>query len=59
LWGVFSFGDNRHGDLGIGSKENKNSPQKIKFENDEKINRIFSSYCCSGCFFYSGLNLVF
>jgi hypothetical protein len=41
------------GNLGIGSTENINSPQKINFENNEKIINIFSSCNCSGAFFYS------
>lgn len=47
------------GNLGIGSTKNQFSPQKIKFENDEKINKIFSSNNCDGCFFYSGLKIIF
>jgi alpha-tubulin suppressor-like RCC1 family protein len=50
---VFSFGYNGYGSLGIGSTTNQSYPQKIKFENDEKIDKIFSSCCCYGCFFYS------
>jgi alpha-tubulin suppressor-like RCC1 family protein len=51
---VFSFGRNEFGSLGIGSTtKNQSSPQKIKFENDEKIDKIFSSCNCFGCFFYS------
>jgi alpha-tubulin suppressor-like RCC1 family protein len=50
---VFSFGYNEDGSLGIGSTTNQSSPQKIKFENDEKIDKIFSSFFCYGCFFYS------
>jgi hypothetical protein len=50
---VFSFGYNRNGDLGIGSETDQNYPQKIKFENDEKIDKIFSNCNCNGCFFYS------
>jgi hypothetical protein len=53
---VYSFGRNRYGSLGIGSIENINLPQKIKFENDEKIIKIFSFCCSDGAFFYSGLN---
>jgi alpha-tubulin suppressor-like RCC1 family protein len=50
---VYSFGYNEFGELGIGSNENKNSPQKINFENNEKIIKIFTSCCCVGAFFYS------
>jgi alpha-tubulin suppressor-like RCC1 family protein len=50
---VYSFGKNELGELGIGSTDNKNLPQKINFENNEKIIKIFSSNCCIGAFFYS------
>jgi alpha-tubulin suppressor-like RCC1 family protein len=56
---VFSFGYNKYGDLGIGSNKNQRTPQKIKFENDEKIESIFSGYNCNGCFFYSGYFFLF
>jgi alpha-tubulin suppressor-like RCC1 family protein len=55
---VFSFGFNGSGELGIGSTTNQSSPQKIKFENDEKIDKIFSSFFCCGCFFYSRWNFI-
>jgi alpha-tubulin suppressor-like RCC1 family protein len=50
---VFSFGFNGYGDLGIGSTKNHSTPQNIKFENNEKIEKIFSNCCCCGCFFCS------
>jgi hypothetical protein len=40
-------------ELSIGSTENKNSPQKINFENNEKIINIFGGCICLGIFFYS------
>jgi hypothetical protein len=55
---VFSFGNNGSGSLGIRSTTNQSSPQKIKFENDEKIDKIFSGCNCEGCFFYSRLNFI-
>jgi hypothetical protein len=51
---VFSFGYNGGGSLGFGSTTNQSYLQKIKFEN-EKIDKIFSSFNCNGCFFYSSL----
>jgi hypothetical protein len=40
---VFSFGSNSLWDLHLGiSTTDQNTPQKIKFENDEKIETIFS-----------------
>jgi hypothetical protein len=50
---VYSFGYNFWGDLGIGPTENQNTPQKIYFQNGEKIEKIFTSCMCYGCFFYS------
>jgi alpha-tubulin suppressor-like RCC1 family protein len=52
---MFSFGYNGNGELGIGSRLTKSLPQKIDFENNEKINNVFSSNSCSGAFFYSSL----
>jgi hypothetical protein len=55
---VYSFGWNQNGDLGIGNTKNKNSPQKINFENNEKIFKIFT-YCYShGAFFYSSFYFI-
>jgi alpha-tubulin suppressor-like RCC1 family protein len=50
---VYSFGFNGNGNLGIGSTKNKNSPQKINFENNEKIINVFTGCNCLGAFFYS------
>jgi alpha-tubulin suppressor-like RCC1 family protein len=50
---VYSFGCNEFGELGINSKENKNSPQKIHFQNNEKIIKIFTGCGSFGVFFYS------
>jgi hypothetical protein len=50
---VYSFGWNQNGDLGIGNKKNKNLPQKINFENNEKIFKIFTNCYSHGAFFYS------
>jgi cystathionine beta-lyase family protein involved in aluminum resistance len=50
---VYSFGYNYRGSLGICSIEDKNLPQKINFENNEKIIKIFSGCNCYGAFFYS------
>jgi hypothetical protein len=56
---VYSFGYNRNGCLGIESMENENTPQKIEFENNEKIIKIFTGCCCYGAFFYSSFNYFF
>jgi alpha-tubulin suppressor-like RCC1 family protein len=50
---VYSFGYSGYGCLGIGSIDSKISPQKIIFENNDKITKIFTGCCCYGAFFYS------
>jgi alpha-tubulin suppressor-like RCC1 family protein len=70
---VYSFGNNEKGNLGIGSCETLNEfgrsifnlnnykfvPQKINFENDEKIDKIFTNCNCVGAFFYSSYFYLF
>jgi alpha-tubulin suppressor-like RCC1 family protein len=53
---VYSFGRNYDGCLGIGidsNDENKSTPQKINFEDNDKISNIFTGCCSCGSFFYS------
>jgi alpha-tubulin suppressor-like RCC1 family protein len=54
---VYSFGYNGCGELGIGSIGDKFTPQKINFENNEKIIKIFTGCFCLGAFFYSSFFL--
>jgi hypothetical protein len=56
---VFKFIFNGNSKNGIFLKKKKNSLQKINFEKNEKIIKIFSGCCWNGAFFYSGkLNLI-
>jgi alpha-tubulin suppressor-like RCC1 family protein len=62
---VYSFGNNEFGDLELGQKI-KIYLQKINFENDERIIKIFCTCHCCAAFFYSSffyfvnfINLIF
>ena len=38
--GIYSFGFNAYGQLGIGNKTNQSTPQQVKFFDKMKINGI-------------------